>query len=296
MGLIQFIDYVLNYNSEVRVKTSLNLTLQQSQKELENCKANELELLQQRQDYFIQLQKLKETVDPKLKAWDDKYPVSDIEYQGRYLFDTKKIVPIDVRLLITPQDFHIKNYLNEWGLNWDGKQPINEFIPLLYAKIQQSFYLYETDFQRYGLSEFWEFPYEVLDSLNNLGKGAFDCESWAHLQASFYIASGIPKERVRVVVGLTSQNVGHSTVYVLNDAFTKWRHLNSTTDYFEFKNKKNLDDFPSTDDAYSGKDIIGIQKVWFSFRNDKAWSVFKTDAIEESFKNEGNNLFRIFRM
>lgn len=272
---------------------SLNLEIQQLKTQVNGCEKQKDDLFSEKQSILSELEKLKESVDPKLKEWDEKYPEANIEYSGRYLFNSKKRVPIDVRLLITPQDFHVREYLDQWGLIWDGVEPLNSFIVRLYKKIQQTFFLYESDDQRYGVSEYWEFPFEVFNSFDASGRGAFDCDSWAHLQATFYLAAGVPVERVRVVCGMTSQNIGHSTVYVLEDSLTQFRHLNSTSDYTSFKNKSLLTDFPTSGDALT-IDKIGIASVWFSFNSKKAWHVFKTDAIEKGFKKKGKKLFNIY--
>ena len=229
--------------------------------------------------------KLKQKENPKEKEFNNKYPKADIEYCGRTFGTSKVTIPIDVRLLITPQDFHILKDIKQNNL--EIKNPEID-IPKLYKYIKEKYYKYITDDKNYGITEFWEFPFEILEKKRRNPKAGFDCDSWANFQASYYIASGLESWKVRVVVGNCKLG-GHSTVYVYSEEDNKFHHLNST--YNHFYNK--ISEYPTTDDAYSGKDIFGIKEVWFSFNNLFAWHKFSSEAKEDYNKSKERGRYLI---
>ena len=132
-----------------------------------------------------------------------------------------------------------------------------------------------------------------METYENTKKSEFDCDSWAHFDHSFLIAAGVPKERVRTVCGITKSGIGHSTNYVLDDSLDNFRHINSTWSYEQIKGKTTLEDFPKASDAQT-TDFIGIKDVWFSFSQNQSWHKFVTSSASNSFKQIGNDLFRIY--
>lgn len=233
-----------------------------------------LQLQDRNEDLKELLEEKKEQEEIKY-ILDNKYPKVNIEYKGRIFGTQKEIIPIDVRLLITPQDFHIKEEIKKNKL----EIVVPEIdIPEIYNYIYKKYYKYAHDQKVYGVSELWEFPFEILEKKKITKSQGFDCDSWANLQASFYISAGMPPHKVRVVCGDTNYG-GHSTVYVYSDIDGKWHHLNST--YGKFY--EHLFNFPTTDDA-GVTDNLGIKDVWFSFNNLYSWHIFKTDTAKKSFK------------
>jgi hypothetical protein len=218
--------------------------------------------------------------------WNKKYPIANITYTGRTFGPSNNMIPIDVRLLITPQDFHIHDILRQNNLYVvDGDYETK--VPKIYSWIRNNMYSYEFDQQVFGVSEFWEFPFEILEGQRMLGKKGYDCDSWANLQASFYIAAGVPAWKVRVVIG-NCQLGGHSTVYVHSDVDNKFHHLNSTYGNADIR-KISL--YPLSSDAET-TDKLGIKNVWFSFNNLLAWHKFTSEA-KESFKEKANDKYKI---
>lgn len=209
------------------------------------------------------------------KFWNNKYPKANIEYTGRTWGTTKEPIPIDVRLLVTPKDYHIHDILKANDL-YIKNNDFETGIPKIYNFIRNIYYKYTYDDQNYGIGEFWEFAFEMLSKMS---KG-YDCDSWADFQSSFYIAAGVPSWKVRVVVG-NCRLGGHSTVYVHSDKDNKFHHLNSTYGNSQYK---NISEYPKTEDAFTTDDL-GIRSVWLSFNDIFAWHQFTAEA-KKSFNKD----------
>jgi len=208
------------------------------------------------------------------KFWNNKYPKADIYYNGREVPNNNKLISVDVKLFVTPNDSYIKGEVKRFGLEIKNPKKCNDDILKIYKHCRKGAY-YERDKDEVGFGEYWMFPFEFI-ALKKHG----DCEDNAHYIASMLIAAGLPEWRVRVVCGLTRNGFGHSTVYVLADDLKTWYHINSTG------GKEYLDDltkFPTTKDK---KDLLGIKHVWFSFNNKYAWHTFKTESAAKSFDSE----------
>ncbi len=218
-----------------------------------------------------------------------KYPKADIQYSGRTFGTTKNRIPIDVRLLITKNDYHIHDILKKKRLYYK-KGSMDAHILKVYHWIKKDYYRYVYDKTNYGVSEFWEFPFEILEGLEKKYIKGADCDSWAHFITSFLIASGVPDWKVRVVIGTCALG-GHSTVYVYCDKTNKFHHINSTMG--AHSNYTKLEKYPTTDDADSGKDRLGIKNVWFSFNDKYAWHKFTSEAKNSFKKRKANKLFVI---
>lgn len=220
------------------------------------------------------------------KYWDTKYPTANISYTGRTFGPTTKMIPIDVRLLITPNDYHIHEILTTNKL-YIKDNNYETGVTKIYNWIRNTMYSYAFDQNVFGVPEFWEFPFEILEGKRLHGQKSFDCDSWANFQASFYIAAGVPAWKVRVVIG-NCQLGGHSTVYVHSDVDNKFHHLNST---YGNKQYTQIHEYPTTDDAET-TDQLGIKNVWFSFNNQLAWHKFTSEA-KKDYKKESNDKYVI---
>lgn len=214
------------------------------------------------------------------KYWNDRYPKALIVYRGRSLPFSETPISVPVSVLITPNDPYIKADLEKWGLMGKNDTDWETHAPKIYNKIKSEYYKYDYDRNVWGNNEVWEFPYEMR--AKGFGQG-FDCDSWAIFQASYYIAAGMPRWRVRVVAGGTEYG-GHATVYLYSMSNNKWVHLNST---YSNVVRKELKEYPTHDDALLGRDKIGISTVWFSFNDKYAWIKFRTDVQNE---------FRVLKM
>jgi len=218
---------------------------------------------------------------------NNKHKGANITYRGRYLVTGERI-PIPVNLLITPTDPVIIQDLKDWGLYRTGESP-ETLGPKIHKKYKQVYYKYRRDITAWDKYEFWEYFYEMRERarLEGLDKLEFDCDSHAQALAGYYIAAGIPRWRVRVVVG-NSYVGGHSTNYIYSIIDNKWHHLNST--YGSCTGYDELTRFPTHTDAKSktnttGNDMLGIYKVWMSFNDLYCWCDFDDD-IPENLKIE----------
>ena len=221
--------------------------------------------------------------EQELKSyWDTKYNQGVISYGGRSLPFSKEHITVPVNVLVTPKDNFIIQDLIKWGLYKTNEDP-ETLLPKIYKKIHDTYYHYSYDKNVWGISEVWEFPFEMRAKAKKT-KWAFDCDSWAIFQLSYYIAAGINNWRIRVVCGDAFLG-GHATIYAYSMIDNDWHHLNSTYgNGYQSKNKVN--EFPTHKDARDkvtlvGNDMIGIYNVWFSFNDELCWYDMKTDIPKE---------------
>ena len=216
--------------------------------------------------------------------WDNKRPKARIVYKGRYLPMTKTRMNVPVQLFIDTNDIDIISDLKHYNLEVTDPNNCDDMILKIYKHTRTkplNKYRYVTDIVNVGVSEFWYFPFE----LRFAKKG--DCDDWGNELASYLISAGVPRYRVRCVVGDTWDGFGHHTVYVLSDDNATWYHLNSTNPYSLISGKTKLSQFPKSDDP---NDDIGIKDVWFSYNDKSAWHEFETEASAKSFKKEMENI------
>ncbi len=207
------------------------------------------------------------------KFWNSKYNTGIITYPGRYL-PTGEQISAPVNLLVTPNDPVMISDLKEWGLYRTGEDP-ETLIPKIDKKYYEKYYVYRLDKLSWGgKSEVWEYFYEMRENsrLKKEKKLPYDCDSHAQAKAGLYICAGVPRWRVRVVVGNTSIGA-HSTNHIYSMVDYAWHHLNSTYGGTLYD---RVSDYPKNSDAKNpetntGTDIIGIYKIWFSFNDLYMW-------------------------
>ena len=119
-----------------------------------------------------------------------------------------------VNQFITPNDSSVYNKARELIRYYENK--IEACFNFVSISIR-----YVSDKRQYGYGEYWAFPSETLRY--RVG----DCEDTSFLLASLLLASGIPDENVRVVLGRYNY-VGHAWVEVLTNE--GWYILESTSD------------------------------------------------------------------
>lgn len=284
-----------SYVSRIQSLTDTTIVLEKDKEALRSSLKNVRENYQDLQATFVKIKGdyeslLANSSETEIERfWNNKYPKADIEYSGRTYPTTKEKVKIDVRLFLTQfNDWHIHKFLRENDLYHKGGD-FGDTAVKIRKWIEEVHYKYEFDYKNYnGVSELWEFPFEIFTYWEKEAKRPFDCDSWAILQANFYIAAGIPDWKVRVVVGETDVEP-HATVYVHSDIDNRFHHLNSTS--WIYKSPK-LVDYPLPIDSPNSGDPFGIWGVWFSFNNKHAWHEFTTGAAE-GFSRKGKQLFAI---
>ena len=97
--------------------------------------------------------------------WNNKWPKNPVIYAGRALRGQSKRIGVDVRLFITPEDLIIKNVLERYNLRADN---FDETVWQV-QKFVVRFLRYKLDEESNKCEEFWEFPFETLQS------GVGDC-------------------------------------------------------------------------------------------------------------------------
>ena len=142
----------------------------------------------------------------------EKYPPTDITYRGRPLPDGR-IVPIDMRLFLTWDTLSIRREVNKLYLigNLDEDQTLDTKMGVVQAYVcKRGEYV---DDNRFGVPEYFLFPWETLAMTTPDGNLAGDCEDLAWLMAAMMIKVLPPEHRwrVRFDAGLVKTGVGAET-------------------------------------------------------------------------------------
>lgn len=218
--------------------------------------------------------------------WDNKFPKAPIIYSGRALRSKTERVGIDVKTMIPYHDHILENTIKRYRLD---KGNIDKTAHAIQKFVVDSF-TYKYDKESSNVPEFWQFPFESLQS------GIGDCEDGAILTASLLINAGVPPWRVKVAAGYvqsapTAPQGGHAyCIYLANDG--EWRILDWC--YYEDSNlpieKKPL--------AHDGGQRNAYKDIWFTFNNENSWnqtsieikdgriSNHQTKSLEESIDRE----------
>ncbi len=203
-------------------------------------------------------------------------PSAEITYSRPVLVSerTYEQIGIDVRNFIMP-DFRMEKKLRKKNLIYDGTQDLDVLIPKIYH-LAKNGYKYGNDL-KYGFEEYWMFPYELQAALK-YGK-AGDCDDWANLIGSYFVAAKIPRNLWLISVGTTRGGIVHATVYV-KDNLSLWRHLNSTRPE---SSAEHLSGFPSNNDK---NDMAGIKPdgFWFSYNDLFAVHRWDSEEAKEAFR------------
>jgi hypothetical protein len=213
--------------------------------------------------------------DLDAEYWNSKYPVANVEYVGRTWGTSKKMIPIDVRLLVTPQDFHIHDILKANNLYYVVGNNIDDHIVKVYHFIKAKYYKYVYDQDNYGVTEYWEFPYEILESLKKgYSKGA-DCL----------------EENTEIITDVGYKKIKDLTI---DDKVLSY---NFETKESEFKKVLNVWDkgiLPTKKLSFmGGVEIISTNDHKFYFRTDNKNGVSeyqKQRLSEHDFENSNRNM------
>ncbi|TFG19151.1 MAG: DUF4332 domain-containing protein [Promethearchaeota archaeon] len=125
--------------------------------------------------------------------WNNKYPKAPIIYTARALRgkDYYKQIDTDVKSFIKNNDAILYHVIDQAQLK---KGTFNE-TALTVQDFVNGFFKYKYDEETADCPEFWQFPFESIQS------GIGDCEDGAILIASLLINAGIPSYRVKVAGG-----------------------------------------------------------------------------------------------
>lgn len=214
--------------------------------------------------------------------WDNHFPKAPIIYSGRSLRGEKDRIGIDVKTMVPEHDELLQNVIKNYKLD---KGNMDKTAHAIQRFVVESFQ-YKYDKETSNVPEFWQFPFESLQS------GVGDCEDGAILMTSLMVNAGIPSWRVKVAAGYvqsspTAPQGGHAyCIYLANDG--DWRILDWC--YHEDSSieisKKPL--------ARNGGQRNSYKDIWFTFNNENSWnqtaidikngriSEHQTKSLEES--------------
>lgn len=198
--------------------------------------------------------------------WNSKWKVGSAIYKGRALRGKSDEIPVDVKNFITVNDDMLKSIVSKYGLK---KATMNQTANACQLFVVQHL-TYKGDDEENQCPEFWQFPFETLDS--QIG----DCEDGAIFMASLMITAGIPSWRVKVCAGLvqpepTAEQGGHAYCIFLadrNDVPEKLAWEIHDWCYYEDSKIPTGSKPLAKDGGYKGT----YKSVWFTFNNQFAWA------------------------
>lgn len=215
--------------------------------------------------------------------WNNRFPRAPIVYAGRALRGASDRIGVDVKTFIKEGDELICQAIDRYNLRDRSKDKTVENV----QKFVVDTFTYKYDSESSNVPEFWQFPFESLQS------GIGDCEDGAILIAALLVNAGVPSWRVKVAAGYvqakpTAPQGGHAyCIYLADDG--EWRNIDWC--YYEDSNvpirKKPLSKNGGQRNAY--KDI------WFTFNDKFSWnqssieiregriSEHQTKALNETF-------------
>jgi len=192
--------------------------------------------------------------------WNDKWPKAPIIYAGRALRGQKDRIGVDVKCLIHTNDEILKDIVNKYRLKKNDHDETAHAV----QKWVVRFLTYKYDDDLNLTPEFWQFPFETLQSEHG------DCEDGAILITSLMIEAGIPAWRTKVAAGYvqsspTAPQGGHAyNIYLANDG--EWRICDWC--YYEDSHLKPKDK-PL---AKNGGQKNSYKETWFTFNNEYSWN------------------------
>lgn len=199
---------------------------------------------------------------------NNKWPKSPIIYNGRALRGSKDRIGADVKGFISTNDEILKDIVSKYRLAKSDPDAAAWAVQKWVVK----FLTYKYDEEQNNCPEFWQFPFESLQS--EIG----DCEDGAILITSLMIHSGVPAWRTKVAAGYvqsspTAPQGGHAyNIYLANSG--DWKICDWC--YYEDSNLA-IKDKPRAKD---GGQKNAYKDVWFTFNNEYAWN-------QESLKLDG---------
>lgn len=192
--------------------------------------------------------------------WNNKFPKAPIIYSGRALRGSSDRIGIDVKSFIKENDELVRKTVDNYNLRQRSKDKIAEEI----QRFVVDTFSYKYDKESVNVPEFWQFPFESLQS------GIGDCEDGAILIASLLINAGIPSWRVKVAAGYvqakpTAPQGGHAyCIYLADDG--EWRNLDWC--YYE-DSKTPIRRKPL---SKNGGQRNAYKDIWFTFNDQFSWN------------------------
>lgn len=242
--------------------------------QVQECKKNYFEKGEELQDNIIEIQMLKEQLEdagetpknPKEIYYHNKYPLLEYGYHIARPLPTKDATSMrmDVRdFLFFENNVFIKRIVEgHYKFGNLGYQKFNEGTDdekaLKCCIWVQDHFKYVSDIKQTGVSEYWFYPNESLETK----KG--DCEDGAILMKNLMLACGIPDWQARVTfadVSYMGGTAGHMFVTYYSIEQDKWVIL----DWCYYPNKLSIAD------RKHYKDEGPYKKVHLSFTKEFVW-------------------------
>ncbi len=206
--------------------------------------------------------------------WNDKYPKAPIIYTGRALRgeDYYKQIDADVKVFIKKNDAILYHVIEQAQLK---KDTFND-TALKVQDFVNGFFKYKYDEETADCPEFWQFPFESIQS------GIGDCEDGAILIASLLINAGIPSWRVKVAGGgvLTdpvfapsdTELAGHAWCIYLAERPDSKRGLEWVILDWCYSPDPDtpIEEKPL---AKNGGKQGGYKETWFTFNDEYSWAI-----------------------
>lgn len=192
--------------------------------------------------------------------WNNKWPKAPIIYNGRALRGKSDRIGVDVKNFIVTNDELLRDVISKYRL----KKRDHDETAWAVQKWVVKFLTYKYDEESVNCPEFWQFPFESLQSA--IG----DCEDGAILITSLLINAGVPSWRCKVAAGYvqsspTAPQGGHGyAIYLANDG--EWRILDWC--YYE-DSRTRVQDKPL---AKNGGYNNCYKETWFTFNNEFSWN------------------------
>lgn len=163
-------------------------------------------------DFF---KKFSKTTEGRLDKnyWDNKWKQSPVVYNGRALRGKSDRIAVDVKSFIIDNDEMLQQIISRYNL----KKGNYDDTALAVQQWVVKFLTYKYDEESVNVPEFWQFPFETLQS--EIG----DCEDGAILITALLINAGIPAWRTKVAAGYvqsspTAPQGGHAyNLYLADD-------------------------------------------------------------------------------
>lgn len=192
--------------------------------------------------------------------WENKWKQSPVLYNGRALRGQSDRIAVDVKNFITDEDEMLDQIIQKYKLK--KSNPDDTALAIQQWVVRFLTYKYDDDTAK--IPEFWQFPFETLQS--EVG----DCEDGAILIASLLVNAGIPQWRTKVSAGYvqsapTAPQGGHAyCLYLAED--NQWRIL----DWCYYQDSRvRVKDKPLAKD---GGQRNAYKDVWFTFNHEHSWA------------------------
>jgi len=196
--------------------------------------------------------------------WNNKWQQAPVTYSGRALIGSTERIVCDVKDFLTVKDALLTEIIHEYRLKKYTHNATAQAIQQFVVK----FLDYVGDEESTNCPEFWQFPFETLQS------GIGDCEDGAILTASLMIQCGIPAYRVKMCAGYVQESPtapmgGHAYCIYLADR--RWGEQDwVVTDWCYYEDSYLAPEHKplAKKGGYNGC----YQELWFTFNNEYSWN------------------------